>query len=198
LSSPRKVRLRTSFFPRRSSLVNDRPSMLMSGVTLPISRRRLATFSVMNWPLVKTLKVAVRMRRQQIEQAGMHERFAAEDAEERVAVLLRFRDGAVERLEIDGVLFLDVHPAALTAEIAGVDDRKVEERGKVFAAFDAALEALDGEQPFTPKFQQNFQSRRGSVVRRIRVARAGNMAFSDGRQMTSACALGNSCAQSSS
>src|ERR1043165_3983550 len=29
--------------------------------------------------------------------------------------------------------------------------------------------------PFTPKFHANFQSRRGRVVRRMRVARAGNI-----------------------
>lgn len=54
LSRPRKVLFSTSFFPRRSSLTTSRPSMEMSGVALPISRNRFATFSVMNWPLVKT------------------------------------------------------------------------------------------------------------------------------------------------
>jgi hypothetical protein len=75
----------------------------------------------------------------------VHERLAAEDAEEGVAVLLRIEDRAVERGEIDGVLRLDVDPATLAAEIAGVENREVEERREVFAAFDAALEFLDGE-----------------------------------------------------
>ena len=51
---PRMVRVKTSFFPRRSSLTTSRPSMLMSGVALPTCRRRFAIFSVMNWPFVKT------------------------------------------------------------------------------------------------------------------------------------------------
>ena len=53
LSRPRSVRANTSFLPRRSSLVISRPSMLMSGVALPILRRRRAIFSVMSCPLVK-------------------------------------------------------------------------------------------------------------------------------------------------
>src|SRR5262249_41584349 len=54
----------------------------------------------------------------------------------------------VERGEID--LFargFDVHPAALAAQVAGVDDREVEEGRKIFAAAQAALEALDGQHP---------------------------------------------------
>ena len=37
------------------------------------------------------------------------------------------------------------------------------------------LNLLTESIPFTPKFQPNFQSNRGSVVRRMRIARAGNM-----------------------
>jgi len=55
-SRPRRVRLSTSLLPRRSSLVISRPSMEISGVALPSSLRRWATFSVMNWPLVNTWK----------------------------------------------------------------------------------------------------------------------------------------------
>ncbi len=55
-SRPRRVRLRTSLLPRRSSLVSSRPSIEMSGVALPTALSRAATYSVMNWPLVKTWK----------------------------------------------------------------------------------------------------------------------------------------------
>ena len=42
--------------PRRSSLMISLPSTLISGVTLPSCRSRLAFSSVMNWPLVKIWK----------------------------------------------------------------------------------------------------------------------------------------------
>ena len=87
------------------------------------------------------------MRREQVEQLRVHERLAAEDAEEGVAVPLGVGDGAVERVEVDGVLLLHVHPAALAAEVAGVDDREVEERRKILAALDAPLELLDRQHP---------------------------------------------------
>ena len=94
------------------------------------------------------LKVAVRVRREEVEQLRVHERLAAEDAEERVPVRLRVGDGAVQRVEIDlRALGLDIHPAALAAQVAGVQDREVEEGRKIFTALDAALEFLDREQP---------------------------------------------------
>ncbi len=53
---PSIVLLKTSARPRRSSLTISVPSTLISGVTLPSLRSRLALSSVMNWPLVKTWK----------------------------------------------------------------------------------------------------------------------------------------------
>ena len=51
-------------------------------------------------------------------------------------------DGAIERVQVNGVLLLHVHPTALTAQVAGVDDRDVEKRREILAAFDAPLELL--------------------------------------------------------
>src|SRR3989449_2091220 len=93
------------------------------------------------------LKVTVGVRGEQVEQLRVHERFAAEDAEERVPVPFGVGDGAIERVQVDGVLLLHIHPAALATEVARVDDGKIEERGEVFAALDAPLELLDRQHP---------------------------------------------------
>ena len=93
------------------------------------------------------LKVTVGVSGEQIEQLRVHERFAAEDAEERVPVPFGVGDGAIERVQVNGVLLLHIHPAALATEVARVDDGKIEERGEVFAALDAPLELLDRQHP---------------------------------------------------
>jgi hypothetical protein len=74
--------------------------------------------------------------------SGVHERFAAENAEEGVPVALGVSDGPVERVEVNGVLLRDIHPATLTAEVARVENRKIEEGRKVLAPPDAPLELL--------------------------------------------------------
>ncbi len=69
------------------------------------------------------LEEAVGMLGEEVEQAGMHEGLAAEDAEERVPVLLGFVHDLVEVLEIEFHLrFVDVDPAALAAQVAAVED----------------------------------------------------------------------------
>ncbi len=76
----------------------------------------------------------------------MHERLAADDAEEDVAHLLGLAHQLVEGVGLDGFLLGgDVHPAALAAQVAAVDDRDVEERREVFAALEAALVLLHGQ-----------------------------------------------------
>src|SRR5882757_7536869 len=76
----------------------------------------------------------------------MHEGLPAEDAKESVPVPFGVGDRAVERVEVDGVLLLDIHPAALAAEIARVKNRDVEKRWKIFTAFNAPFELLDRQQ----------------------------------------------------
>src|SRR5438128_1553120 len=89
------------------------------------------------------LKVAVRVRGEEAEQLRVHERFAAEDAKEDVAVPFGVGDRAVERVEVDRVFLLYVHPATLTAEVAGVEDGEVKERREILSAPDPALEPPD-------------------------------------------------------
>src|SRR5438445_13545583 len=69
----------------------------------------------------KNLKIAVGMGGEQVEQLRMHERLAAKNAKESVPVLFRVGDRAVQQLQIDHLpIRLDVHPATLTAQIAGI------------------------------------------------------------------------------
>ena len=75
--------------------------MEISGVALPICRSSARDFVGDELAVGEDLEIAVRMRREQIEQLRVHERLAAEDAEERVPVRLRVGDRAVQRLEID-------------------------------------------------------------------------------------------------
>jgi hypothetical protein len=59
---------------------------------------------------------------QDVEQLGVHEGLAAENAEEGVAHLLGFADHAVHRRRVDGLLLgRHIDPASLAAEIATVD-----------------------------------------------------------------------------
>ena len=55
-ASPSSVRDRTFNRPRRWSLTISVPSMLISGVALPILRSSFATSSVISWPFVKIWK----------------------------------------------------------------------------------------------------------------------------------------------
>ena len=93
------------------------------------------------------LKVTVRMRREQVEQLRVHERFAAQNAEKSVPVPFGIGDGAVQRMEIDAVSLLDIHPAALATQIARIEDGEVKERRKIFAALDAPLELFHRQHP---------------------------------------------------
>ena len=87
------------------------------------------------------------MRREQVEQLRVHERLPSKDAEEGVAVPLGVGDGSIQCVEVDGVLLFHIHPATLAAQVAGVDNGKVEERRKIFAAFDAPFEFLHRQRP---------------------------------------------------
>jgi hypothetical protein len=82
----------------------------------------------------------------------MHKRFTAEEAEKGVAVGFGIVDEPVHGREIDGVsIRIDIDPAALTAEVAGVDNGNVKKWRKIFAAAEAALEFLDREHSFEPE-----------------------------------------------
>jgi hypothetical protein len=76
----------------------------------------------------------------------VHQRLAADDAEEAVPHRLRLADEAVEGVGRDGLLLVGhVHPAALAAEVAGVDDGDVQERREHLAALEPQLVPVDGQ-----------------------------------------------------
>src|SRR5262245_26252658 len=76
----------------------------------------------------------------------MHERLAADDAEEDVAHVLGFLDHAMKRLRRHRLhLLRDIDPAALTAQIAAIDDRHIEKRRKYLAALEPAFVFFDGQ-----------------------------------------------------
>ena len=75
----------------------------------------------------------------------MHERFAAQNPEEAVSMLLGVIDQPIHIVEADHVLWLvDVDPASLTPEITAIGDRDIEERRECNALFESFLEALNG------------------------------------------------------
>ena len=85
------------------------------------------------------LEIAVRMLRQEVEEAGVEEGLAAEHSEEAVPMGAGIIDEAVQLVEFDHIARgVDVYPAPLTAEIAAIDDAEVEEWWKD----DAPLETL--------------------------------------------------------
>ena len=101
----------------------------------------------------------------------MHERLAAEYAEERVAHLLRFADCAAHRRQVDRLLLRrHIDPAPLAAEVAAIDDRDVKKRREKLAALEAGLVLLDRAMPLKPKFQASFHSSRLSVSSSTRLA----------------------------
>ena len=76
----------------------------------------------------------------------MHERLAAEDAEEAVAHLLGLADQRfMAGRSIDLLLGGHIDPAALAAQVAAVDDREVQKRREELAALEPAFVALHRE-----------------------------------------------------
>ena len=89
------------------------------------------------------LEITIRMLGEDVEQALVHEGFAAEDAEKAVAGLAGLADEPVQMIRLDLLLFRrHIHPAALTAEVAGIQNRYVEERREIFAALQPGLKPL--------------------------------------------------------
>ena len=109
--------------------------MLSSGVTLP--SRASSTRDIVGDELTvrEDLKVAVRVRREQIEELGMQKRLAAENAEVGIPVRLRIADDPVELVERQLLRGRGhIHPASLATQLTARDDRDEQERRKVLAA----------------------------------------------------------------
>lgn len=79
----------------------------------------------------------------------MHKRFATQNAKEGVAHLLGLVDRSVECIDVDLCLFGgNVHPTALAAQVAAINDGKIEERREEFALLETPLMLLDTSQAF--------------------------------------------------
>jgi hypothetical protein len=92
----------------------------------------------------KHLKVAIGMPTENFQDIGVHKRLAANDAKEKIALLVGFANDAGERVDFD--LFLlrrNVDPAALAAKIAAIDDRDVEKWGEKVAPPETLLVFLN-------------------------------------------------------
>jgi hypothetical protein len=90
----------------------------------------------------------------------MHEWLASEHTKKGIAARLSLIDEAVQISERQGnPRFIDVDPAPLAAEIAGVEDGDVEEGRKVLPGGHPFLKELDGARPFHSKIPRDFPPR---------------------------------------
>ncbi len=86
---------------------------------------------------------------QDVEKLRVHERLAADDAEEDVAHFAGLMNQLVHGLALDGLLLGGhVHPATLAAQVAAIDDRDIQKRREDLAPFEALLVFLDRPNPF--------------------------------------------------
>ncbi len=99
LSSPRRVRLRTSFPPRLSFATISVPSIEMSGCRVPKLAKLLRLFLGDHLAVGKDLKKAVLVLGKKVEQLRVHERLTAEDAEEGVPMFLCVGNDLVQLIQ---------------------------------------------------------------------------------------------------
>ena len=88
----------------------------------------------------KDLEVGVRVHGEKVEELRVHEGLAAEDAEEGIAPPLGVVHDLVQLVEVQGLArLIDIDPAALAAEVAGVQDGNVKEGREELALLHALL-----------------------------------------------------------
>ena len=110
----------------------------------------------------KDLEEAIWMLREEVEQLRMHEGFTAKNAEEAVAVGLCLIHESIQLIEFNLHLWLvDIDPAALAAEIAGVQNRNVEKRREVLAALHPIFVQLHRARPFKSEIPRHLQQKAG-------------------------------------
>src|SRR4029078_8407572 len=103
------------------------------------------------------LQVTVAMGAEDFQNLRVHERLAAENAEERVAHRLRFADETVHCCRLNaGLLGRHIDPASLTAHVAHIDDRDVEKRREEFAALEPRFVPLHGADAFAPEIPRQL------------------------------------------
>ena len=106
----------------------------------------------------ENLKVAVRMHGQKVEQLRVHEGFPAKHAKEGVAVAFGVIHDLVQIVEFDRLAWLvHIHPAALAAEVAGVQNGNVEEGREEFALLHTLFEKQHGARAFEAKIPADFR-----------------------------------------
>jgi hypothetical protein len=104
------------------------------------------------------LEVGVRVHREKVEQLGMHEGLAAEDAEERIPAPFGIVHDLVQLVEVERLArFVHIHPAALAAEIAGVQDGDVEEGREILPLLHALLVQHDRTRPLVAKIPADLR-----------------------------------------
>jgi hypothetical protein len=100
----------------------------------------------------------------------MHQRFAAQDAEERIAHRPGLAQHPVHRVRFDlRLLGRHVDPASLAAQIAAVDHRDVQKRRKKLAAFQPALVLVDGPDALETRIPSQLPNSRLSNSNNARV-----------------------------
>ena len=115
-------------------------------------------------PVREDLEIRVRVGRQDVQQALVHQRLAAQQPEERVPHAFGFSDHPVQGIDVDPLLLRrDVDPATLAAEVAAVDDRDVQVRREELASFQAAFMPLD--RAITPPAHIPAQLPQQSLIR---------------------------------
>ena len=86
------------------------------------------------------LEVGVRVHGEEVEELRVHEGLAAEDAEEGIPAPLGVVHDLVQLVEVQGLArLIDIDPAALAAEVAGVQDGNVKEGREELALLHALL-----------------------------------------------------------
>ncbi len=135
----------------------------------------------------ENLEVAIGVLREHVEEVGMHERFAPDNAEKHIPHRSGFTDEAVEHLWTHRLLpGGDIDPAALTAEIAAVDHGNVQKGREELPPAQAQLMPVDRQRSLeTHQIQQAqeqsfvgfpqeaaYQAKRGTDGHRMYPAKA--------------------------
>lgn len=114
------------------------------GGDIPESSEFRGDFGRDELAVCEDLKITIGMRSEDAEQVRMQERFAAENAEEAIAMRFGIGDDAVQGRGVDHVpRRFDIDPAALAPEVAAVENGDVKEWGEGFPAAEAFFEPVN-------------------------------------------------------
>jgi hypothetical protein len=98
------------------------------------------------------------VHREEIEELRVHEGLAAEDAEEGIPAPLGVVHDLVQLVEVQRLArLIDIDPAALAAEVAGVQDGDVEEGREELALLHALLVQHHGPRPLVAEIPADLR-----------------------------------------